>query len=70
MAEVINLRMARKARTRACAGQEAAANRAKFGLSKSERGSAKREGERMARTVELARRDPESDPESNRDKSS
>ena len=57
MAEVVNLRMARKAKARARARQEAASNRAKFGLSKHERESARREGERTGRIVDLARRD-------------
>ncbi len=42
MANIINLRQARKARERAEAEAQAERNRVKFGLSKAERRSAKR----------------------------
>jgi hypothetical protein len=48
MGEVVNLRMARKARNRAAAGAAADANRAKFGRSKTKR---------LGDATEAARRD-------------
>lgn len=50
MAEIINLRMARKAKARAEAGKAAEANRAKFGQTKAEksRRSAERKRADMA----------------------
>jgi hypothetical protein len=48
MVEIINLRIARKARDRAAAAASADANRVKFGRSK---------GEKLASTTETARRE-------------
>ncbi|MFC3174230.1 DUF4169 family protein [Novosphingobium bradum] len=59
MAEIVNLRLARKARRRADAAQGAAENRARFGRNKAERTRDAAEAERLARTVEGARREPE-----------
>lgn len=59
MAEIVNLRMARKARARSEAGQAAAENRAKHGRSKAEKARDLLEAERLARTVEGAKRDPD-----------
>ncbi|MCY1671319.1 DUF4169 family protein [Novosphingobium sp. SL115] len=57
MGEVVNLRMARKARTRAGQQIEAQANRAKFGRTKGEKVRDAAEAERMARLIDGARRD-------------
>jgi hypothetical protein len=59
MAEVVNLRLARKARERAEAQATAGANRAKFGASKAERAAARAEAERTARLLDGARREPD-----------
>lgn len=57
MAEIINLRMARKAKKRADAAQQAAENRAKFGRTKERKQQERMEAERTARTIESARRE-------------
>jgi hypothetical protein len=57
MAEIVNLRMARKARARSEAGQAAAESRAKHGRTKAEKARDQREAERFARTVDGARRE-------------
>ncbi len=57
MAEVINLRLARKARARSDAAQAAAQNRARSGLTKAERARQQAEAERAARLVDGARRE-------------
>jgi len=57
MAEIVNLRMARKARKRAKAELQAAENRAKFGRTKAEKAKDRADTERMAREVEGARRE-------------
>jgi hypothetical protein len=49
MAELVNLRRARKARDRADAEKAAEANRRKFGRSKAERAQADAETDRAAR---------------------
>lgn len=64
MAEIVNLRLARKARQRADAATIAAENRARHGRTKAERARDSAEAERLTRTVEGARRDgaaPEAD---------
>jgi hypothetical protein len=62
MAEIVNLRLARKARRRAEAAGTAAQNRALHGRSKGERARDAVEAERLARTLDGARRDtPEED---------
>ncbi len=61
MAEIVNLRIARKARDRAKAEQEAAENRAKFGRTKAVKQKERADAEREARGLEGARR--EIDPE-------
>ena len=57
MAEVINLRLARKARERSEAEASAAANRAIFGQSKAERMARAQELERAAKLLDGAKRD-------------
>lgn len=57
MAEVINLRLARKARARADAAQQAAQNRALHGQTKAEKTKLAREAERAARQLDGAKRE-------------
>ncbi|HKT86595.1 MAG TPA: DUF4169 family protein [Novosphingobium sp.] len=57
MAEIVNLRMARKARARAAGTAQADANRAKHGRSKAERRTSEAEAARLARTVDGAKRE-------------
>lgn len=57
MADIINLRMARKARARAEADRTAAANRAKFGRTKAEKKAAKQESAALAKRLGGARLD-------------
>ena len=60
MAEIVNLRLVRKARQRSQAAQDAAENRARFGRTKGERARDAVEAERLARTVDGSRREDES----------
>lgn len=55
MAEIVNLRQARKAKQREEATKQAAANRSKHGETKGEKLRRKQEAERLARTVDGAR---------------
>ncbi|MBN8818322.1 MAG: DUF4169 family protein [Sphingomonas sp.] len=57
MAEIVNLRMARKAKERARAEQQAAENRAKFGRTKAQKAKDRDEAERAARSLDGARRE-------------
>jgi len=57
MAEVINLRLARKARARADAAQQAAENRALHGQTKAEKTKLAREAKRSARLLDGAKRE-------------
>ena len=57
MAEIINLRSVRKAKQRDAAAQQAAANRSKHGETKGEKLRRRQEAERLARTVDGARRE-------------
>jgi len=59
MAEIINLRRARKARDRAASEAEAEANRLSHGRSKAEKQATRAERERLERTLDGAKRDPE-----------
>lgn len=61
MAEIVNLRMARKARDRARAAQQAAENRAKFGRTKGQKAKERAEADRLTREVEGARRETSGD---------
>ena len=56
MSEPINLNKARKAKARAATSAQADANRVRFGRTKAEKAAAKIEAERLARTVDQARR--------------
>lgn len=57
MAEVINLRLARKAKKRADHAATAAENRAKHGQSKAERTAARSETARVAHILDGAKRE-------------
>ncbi len=57
MAEIVNLRQARKRRSREASKAEAAANRAQHGSSKVERLAVERERAEMNRTLDQARRE-------------
>ncbi len=57
MADVINLRLARKAKARAEAGGKAAQNRALHGLSKAERERQRLDAQRAARAIDGAKRE-------------
>ena len=57
MGEVINLRLARKAKARTQAQDKAAANRARHGQSKAERTRQQLDGARNSRTLDGARRE-------------
>lgn len=57
MAEIVNLRRARKARDRAVAARVAEANRAKFGRTRAERDADALDRARTERTVDGAKRD-------------
>jgi hypothetical protein len=58
VAEIINLRLARKARARAEAQGLAAANRARHGRTRAERDAARAEAEHAARDLDGKHRDP------------
>ena len=57
MGEIVNLRSVRKAKARATKVVEAQANRAKFGRTKGEKLREVQETERLARTLDGAKRD-------------
>jgi hypothetical protein len=57
VAEIINLRLARKARARAVAETKAAANRAAFGRTKAEKDAAGADTARRDRTLDGAKRE-------------
>lgn len=56
MAEIVNLRIARKAKKRAGKEREAAANRAKFGQSAAEKKLQRMDAERAERALDGAKR--------------
>ena len=57
MAEIINLRLARKAKQRTDAEKQASANRSRHGETKGEKLRRQQEAERLARTVDGAKRE-------------
>jgi hypothetical protein len=59
VSEIVNLRMARKQAARARREAEAAANRAKHGISKTERAQRDNAAEKIRAILEGAKRDPE-----------
>ncbi|HEX7873862.1 MAG TPA: DUF4169 family protein [Sphingobium sp.] len=61
MAEIINLRLARKAHKRAADARQADTNRAKFGRTKGEKERDRIEAERQARLIDGAKREGETD---------
>lgn len=61
MAEVVNLRQARKQRARAGKQRSAAENRVRFGRTKPERTAAADTTERRDRTLDGSRREPPED---------
>jgi hypothetical protein len=58
MAEIVNLRRARKARDRKAAEQAAAEARVRHGRTKGQRAKELTEAERLARTLDQSRREP------------
>ena len=63
MAEIINLRMARKAKLRADAAQNAAENRVRFGRNKAEKARDAKSAERLQQQLDGAQLDS-TDPDS------
>nr|WP_086493570.1 DUF4169 family protein [Novosphingobium panipatense] len=61
MAEIINLRMARKAKARDTAKRQAEASRARHGQTRAERGAAEAEQLRLDRIVDGAKREQAED---------
>lgn len=59
MAKIINLRRARKSKARDAAATDAAAARARYGRTKAERQTDAATADRLARTLDGARRDPD-----------
>jgi len=59
VAEIVNLRAARKARARALAERHAEQNRRAFGRSKADKERSARETERLSTIVDGARREPD-----------
>ena len=59
MAEIINLRVARKARKRSEAEQAASENRARFGMTRAARDRQRQEADWQARLIDGAHREPE-----------
>ena len=57
MAEIVNLRQARKRRARRAAEDQAAANRIAFGRSKAEKQAEQRESARAQRLLDQAKRE-------------
>lgn len=57
MAEIVNLRMARKAKARSADKAEAAANRAQHGRTKAEKSASQAEIARIDRTLDGAKRE-------------
>jgi len=60
MSNVVNLNKVRKAREQALAREQARENRAKFGRTKAEKTRTEAEKEQADRTLDGAKRDPES----------
>jgi hypothetical protein len=62
MADIVNLNKARKARAKAEAARQAAANRAKHGRSKAERAREAAEAAKREAALDGARKDPSEGP--------
>lgn len=65
MAEIINLRQARKQRARAAAERKADANRAHFGRTGAEKQASRMENDRQARKLDGAKREDGDHPGKN-----
>jgi hypothetical protein len=59
MADIINLRRARKTKARGEREKQAEANRIEFGRTRSEKEATRAEQERSARAIDAHKRDPE-----------
>ena len=66
MAEIVNLRLARKVRARAKAASHAAQNRVRFGRSGAEKSLTRAREEKREREFESHRREPGRNPEGSR----
>lgn len=66
MAEIVNLRLARKARTRSKAASRAAENRVRFGRTMADESLARSREEKRERDLESHRRDPGRNPDRSR----
>ncbi len=66
MAEIVNLRLARKARTRSKAASQAAENRVRFGRTVADKSLERSREEKRERDLELHRRDPGRNPDESR----
>lgn len=66
MAEIVNLRLARKARTRAKAESRAAENRVRFGRTLADKSLERSREEKRERELESHRRDPGRKPDGTR----
>ena len=66
MAEIVNLRLARKARTRSKGASRAAQNRVRFGRSGAEKSLTRAREEKRVRELELHRREPGRNPDGSR----
>ena len=62
MAEIVNLRLARKSRTRSTATSRAAVNRGRFGRTLADKNLERSREEKREREFESHRRDPGRDP--------
>jgi hypothetical protein len=58
MADIINLRLARKAKARSDAAKTAEANRAKHGQTSGQKAATQAEQARLAKTIDGAKRSP------------
>jgi hypothetical protein len=66
MAEIVNLRLARKARTRSKAASRAAENRARFGRTMADKSLERSRTEKRERDLESHRREPGRNPDGSR----
>lgn len=66
MAEIVNLRLARKARTRSKAASRAAENRVRFGRTLADKSLERSREEKRERELESHRREPGRNPDGSR----
>jgi hypothetical protein len=69
VAEVINLRRARKAKVRADAAAQASVNRAAFGRTRAQKQAEQTDADRLARTIDGARLEDQADARPDRGES-